>query len=226
MSWADTLNAGANLLGTLLWPVVVLWIVYLFRPSFTSILSNLQDLTFKAPGGLEASAKLRSVQTAVAAATATKGDGEENVQSALLEAQEAVGRISRVVTPKALGRLQGRRVLWVDDHPDNNRYERAALEQLGIEVITATSTEDALKLLQTDRYDLIISDMGRPSDSRAGYTLLDQLRSDGDGTPYIIYAGSRAARDVAEAKEHGAVGMTNRPSELIEMVVNVLQDRS
>lgn len=71
-------------------------------------------------------------------------------------------------------------------------------------------------------YDLIISDMGRPPDARAGYTLLDRLRKAGDRTPFIIYTSSRAPEDVRESREHGALGYTNRPQELIEMVTDAL----
>ncbi len=69
-----------------------------------------------------------------------------------------------------------------------------------------------------------ISDMGRPPDDRAGYTLLEQLRANGDQTPLIIYAGSRSPEHVAEARRRGAFGCTNRPQELYEMVLAVLSN--
>jgi DNA-binding NtrC family response regulator len=120
--------------------------------------------------------------------------------------------------------MQGRRILWVDDRPENNRFERQALEALGIRIDLSTSTEDALKITGQRSYDLIISDMGRSPDSRAGYTLLDELRRRGDKTPYVIYAGSRAPEHAAEARHHGAIGSTNMPQELISMVIKALTE--
>jgi CheY-like chemotaxis protein len=111
-------------------------------------------------------------------------------------------------------------VLWVDDRPDNNFYEREALKRYGLEFILATSTDEALKILSNRKFDVIISDMGRPPDSRAGHTLLKAVRSKGDDTPYFIYAGSRAREHVAEAERRGAQGSTNRPDELFRMVVS------
>ena len=112
-------------------------------------------------------------------------------------------------------------VLWVDD-PRNNRYERQALEALGLRFALSTSTDDALNQLRHQSFDLIISDMGRPPDSRAGYTLLDKLRSQGDRTPFVIYAGSGASDLVLEANRRGAVSCTDSPQELIRTVTHTL----
>jgi CheY-like chemotaxis protein len=119
-------------------------------------------------------------------------------------------------------RLQNARILWVDDRPDNNRFERQALEALGIRIELSTSTDDALMMIRDGPYDLIISDMGRPPDERAGYTLLDALRDDGDQTPFVIYAGSRAAKHVQEARQHGAIGSTNLHHELFAIVTKAI----
>jgi CheY-like chemotaxis protein len=117
---------------------------------------------------------------------------------------------------------QAKYILWVDDRPDNNFYEREALKRYGIEFELATSTEMALKVLLSSKFDVIISDMGRPPDPRAGYTLLKAVREKGDTTPYFIYAGSRAREHIAEAAKRGAQGTTNIANELIDMVLNAV----
>ncbi len=116
-------------------------------------------------------------------------------------------------------RPQAKTILWVDDRPENNTSERHALESLGLRFVLSTSTEDALERVKTTAFDAIISDMGRPPDSRAGYTLLNKLRAGQFDMPFIIYAGSRAPEHVAEAKSHGALGSTNSPHELFDMVL-------
>lgn len=60
--------------------------------------------------------------------------------------------------------------------------------------------------------------MGRPPDPQAGYTLLDAMRERHDPTPFIVYAGSNLPEHTEEAKRHGALGSTNRPSELLDLV--------
>jgi CheY-like chemotaxis protein len=76
---------------------------------------------------------------------------------------------------------------------------------------------------KAQRFDAIISDMVRPPDDRAGYTLLRQLRASKDQTPYVIYASSNASEHKAEARNNGALGCTNRASELFEYVISALR---
>jgi DNA-binding NtrC family response regulator len=117
------------------------------------------------------------------------------------------------------------RLLWVDDRPSNNRYERSALENMGMIVDLSTSTEDAQgKLQRRDTYDLVISDMARPEDPRAGYVLLGWMRKRGDETPFVIYSSSNKAAHYDEAVRNGAVGSTGEPTELIDMVLRSLRD--
>ena len=136
-------------------------------------------------------------------------------------AKEAVQVVGDVNT-RTLRRIEDLRILWVDDRPSNNEYERQALEALGVRIVISASTDDALDKVRRQHFYAIISDMGRPPDSQAGYTLLDRLRSLGHQIPFIIYAGSRSPEHQAEAICRGAVGCTNSATELFAMVVSAL----
>jgi CheY-like chemotaxis protein len=214
------ISAVAQLLGVLVWPAVVLFFIVWFRRGLADFLSNLGEFSFKAPG-VEATARRQEAAAALGAAVAarTPGDGTPGAAADPREIAQALP------SPRDQRRLQGSRVLWVDDRPSNNVFERQALEALGIQIDLSTSTEDALEKIRRRPYDLIISDMGRPPDKRAGYTLLDKLREAGNKTPFIIYASSRSPEHVREAREHGAIGSTNRPQELVEMVTTALTAR-
>jgi CheY-like chemotaxis protein len=213
MSAAIELGTVSELASAIAWPLVALCIVVIFRKPIAKLLDS-DDVTVTGPAGLSLSAK-RSATNALEQAASRSGDRVDPG-----ELRAGVEEMSEDV--EALGRRP--RVLWVDDVPDNNRHERAALEALGISIDLSTSTRDALSEVEAHGpYDLIISDMGRPPDPRAGYTLLDALRSRGDFTPFVIYAGSRDQRHFDEAVSHGALGSTNRPTELIEMVSNALR---
>ena len=133
------------------------------------------------------------------------------------EIEAAVSRVSAVVEKRPP------QILWVDDNPRNNVRERNAMTTLGMHVVISLSTDEALELLSRTRFDVVISDMGRQDDKTAGYTLLDAMRSRGDPTPFVIYAGSDAAEHREEARKRGALGSTNRPSELLDLVLQATQ---
>ena len=160
-------------------------------------------------------------------AALTNAQNQTQTQAHIPEAErtkETAERINRLVTPGASQQLTIASVLWVDDLPANNKYERQALEALGIQFTISTSTKDALEKVQREKYDVIISDMGRPGDQRAGYTLLQKLRDMGILVPFIIYSGSKLPEHIAEARRRGAFGSTNDPEELLELVVNAIKN--
>lgn len=117
-------------------------------------------------------------------------------------------------------------ILWVDDRPDNNIYERGAFESLGVRFTLARSTKEALEILSKKRFAAIISDMGRKEGPKEGYVLLDALRTDGNQTPFFIYAGSNAPAHKLETEKHGGQGCTNNPQELFDMVTATVNYRT
>ena len=89
-----------------------------------------------------------------------------------------------------------------------------------IDFVLAQSTGQALAELKKQQFDAIISDMGRPPDSRAGYTLLEAVRGSGDQTPYFIYAGSKGPHACARSAQ--GQGTTNMGDELLQMLLQAL----
>ncbi len=118
------------------------------------------------------------------------------------------------------------RILWVDDWPENNVYERKAFEAFGLSFSLALSTNEALELLKRSKFAAIISDMGRREGPREGYVLLESIRKQGDRTPFFIYAKSNAPEHKREASERGAQGSTNDPQELFEFVTKSVIKRA
>ena len=216
------LKAIAGLIGVLVWPALLVFLIVRFRGVIGDFLGDLSELSVKA-GGVEATAKRREEAVAALGAAIANRESGSPEASVASDPSEAVAALERALpNARAYRRIQGAMVLWVDDRPDNNRFERQSLAALGVDFTLSTSTQDALARLNHRTFDLIISDMGRPPDPRAGYALLDELRSREDSTPFIIYAGSKSPEHVAEARRHGAIGCTNSPSELIELVTQSL----
>jgi CheY-like chemotaxis protein len=128
--------------------------------------------------------------------------------------------------PEPQPKEKQRTILWVDDNPDNNIFERHAMEAYNIGFELAKSTDEALAKLKQTKFDAIISDMGRPPDSRAGYTLLKAVRDGGDETPYFIFSAASTPAFEQEALRRKAQGSTNISETLIAKVLEHLNQPS
>ncbi len=197
----------------------------LFNNRITEFVLSKDGVTFKQKGvtfkqKIEAAALL-----ATAEANRPTGPAGADKQDAGEQAKQIAYIVGDATARSTARGLANASVLWVDDRPSNNVNERQSLEALGIRFTISTSTEDAMEKVRARKFDLIISDMGRPPDARAGYTLLDALKKLGDPPPFVIYAGSASPEHRAETKERGGWGTTNRPQELFQMVLSALKSR-
>ncbi|MEU4361013.1 response regulator [Promicromonospora sp. NPDC023987] len=109
-------------------------------------------------------------------------------------------------------------ILWVDDHPENNAVLADSWRRDGAHVETARSTSEALHLLETQAYGLIISDMGRRESGTdvpdAGLRLLAKVRASDPVTPFVLYGNVGPFSDPARAA--GATLVTGSTFELME----------
>ena len=77
--------------------------------------------------------------------------------------------------PDGNDRLDGLKILVVDDEPDTRELLRQGLEYCGATVRLAGSAADALAKLDNDLPDILISDIGMPGTD--GYDLIRQVRN-------------------------------------------------
>ena len=119
-------------------------------------------------------------------------------------------------------KLSGKRILWVDDHPENNLSASRYLEERDCVVHKAISTEEALSMLSILKsdIDLVISDMGRGDDPHAGIKLLQAMQKTKYVVPCIIYSTSKEAKQKeSDIARLGAIGPIIGPSNLIKHIV-------
>jgi len=116
--------------------------------------------------------------------------------------------------------IRGARLLWVDDTPQNNDWERVMLRQLGVHVTAVTRTETALDCLRAEPFDLVISDITRTEVRDEGLRALPEIRRVAPSTAVIFCFGSL---DPDRAVPTGTSRITNRPDELLHLVMDVLE---
>ncbi|GHB11426.1 response regulator [Modicisalibacter luteus] len=117
---------------------------------------------------------------------------------------------------------EAKKIIWIDDNPSNNIYEREALESQGITVDIADSSAKALDMISRNKYSLVISDLDREGNPKEGFILLEKLRSGAYLTPFLFYTGSATENLKNEAISKGADGLIDRPLELFSQVMKVL----
>ncbi len=84
---------------------------------------------------------------------------------------------ARAAAEYKLVRLDGMRVLVVDDEPDALNLLARVLEEAGATVMAASSASHALELLSKMRPEVLVSDLGMPDED--GFDLIRQVRSRG-----------------------------------------------
>jgi len=103
----------------------------------------------------------------------------------------------------AIDDSHGSRVLWIDDHPEKILGERRILRSLGIQVVSAITSDSARGVLdEDDDFDLVISDIQREGEPKSqfsrygGIELIKEIRQSNDdpvikNIPVIFYTAYR-----------------------------------
>jgi CheY-like chemotaxis protein len=143
---------------------------------------------------------------------------DDSSESPDLSWMPSLQRRAKVVKPL----LTGSRILWVDDHPINNLYERTVLASLGVSIDLALSTDEAQYMASRLTYHLVLSDMSRADNPLAGLDLI-KLRKDGAFTAPIIFYVGRVHR--TKERPSGCFAITDRPDELLHYVFDALERR-
>lgn len=109
----------------------------------------------------------------------------------IAELREDIARLQPL-----LPAVRGARVLWVEDHPATVRAERKLLRALGVVIVPATNTRDAVTRLREDAdFDAIISDIRRQKDA----DWLEEQAGEGNGSAGVWFFRRRVRNDDRDA---------------------------
>ncbi|HEY0006966.1 MAG TPA: response regulator [Pyrinomonadaceae bacterium] len=117
------------------------------------------------------------------------------------------------------------RILCVDDHEDTSLMLTHLLGQSNYEVVTAESIANALRLAQTEEFDLYVLDKRMPDGT--GLDLCRLLNSATPQIPIIFYSGDAYAMHRHEGLCAGAEAYITKPNidELVQTVNHILNAR-
>jgi CheY-like chemotaxis protein len=119
------------------------------------------------------------------------------------------------------------RVLVVDDEPDSREFVAFVAEQAGAKVTAVGSAIEALQLLSTTPFDILLCDIGMPH--MDGYMLVRQVRTlppeQGGQIPAIAltaYAGDFNQKQALAAGFQRHLAKPVEPNELVKAIVTLL----
>jgi CheY-like chemotaxis protein len=119
--------------------------------------------------------------------------------------------------------LRGVRVLVVDDEADARAVVQRVLEDCGAVVKTASSAAEAWDVFQSERPDVLVSDIGMPMED--GYTLMKRVRrlgrDKGGNTPSVALTAYARPEDRMKAVRAGFHMHIVKPVEPVELVTMV-----
>jgi len=115
------------------------------------------------------------------------------------------------------------KVLWVDDHPQNNIGLQYAFQALGMVVICIDSNAGIQEAFTTaDGFDVVITDMYRDAiKDRPGLQTVDIIRKQHPGVPVVIYAGSYTAAHANEPVSSPVIADTNDTRRVFTIVADI-----
>lgn len=119
--------------------------------------------------------------------------------------------------------LSGLKILVVDDEPDARALIKRVLADCEAEILTAGNATEALELIENERPQLLISDIGMPDVD--GYELLKRIRALGQARggriPAIALTAFARSEDRTRALRAGFLIHLSKPVEPHELVATV-----
>jgi CheY-like chemotaxis protein len=170
----------------------------------------------------EVQAGLSQQVTANAAARSAPVPPEE-----IKSIRQVAGSAASQLVPQSLRRPENVvKVLWVNDHPEQNIGLQYAFQALGMIVVCIDSDAGISESFKTaGEFDVVITDMargdiegGRAKEPLAGMQTVDTLRSQHPQVPVIIYSGSYST---TEKLVSPVIEVTNDPQRVFTLVANI-----
>jgi DNA-binding response OmpR family regulator len=113
------------------------------------------------------------------------------------------------------------RILCTEDDADTRDLIDYVLTGYGFEVICTESTDQAIELAKSQRFDLYLVDNWMPGLS--GTALTEQLRRFDIKTPVLFYSGAAYEADKEAARLSGAQGYLVKPADGDHLIAEVVR---
>ena len=121
-------------------------------------------------------------------------------------------------------RLEGIRIMVVDDDPDIRELMTMALESEGAVVSQAVDGNDAINVFKTTEPEVVVLDMMLPH--RSGFLVLEHIQTTEAPPPVIMVTANEGRRHKAYAESLGVSAYLNKPVAMARLLDTVLEQLS
>jgi CheY-like chemotaxis protein len=112
-----------------------------------------------------------------------------------------------------------RRVLLVDDEPVLLKSLRPFLEDAGHQVLTATEAGSAFEILESDRPDAIVCDVGLPGMDGLEFYARVRQNPRWRGIPFIFLTGGRSTSGPAPSRQLNEGKVLRKPFDVDDLLM-------
>ncbi|MGE0421348.1 MAG: hypothetical protein AB7O88_03745 [Reyranellaceae bacterium] len=142
-----------------------------------------------------------------------------NLAKGLPTDSPAIAKVVERMT-RSFVKLAGSKLLWVDEHPQNNTKEIEVLKRFGVDITLSRTSADALTRLDNEHFAVVVSNMGRGGIAEAGFLLANDVSQHPNRAPVVIYT---SAAHVQKLRPPAIFGLTDKPNEFFNLIVDAME---
>jgi CheY-like chemotaxis protein len=218
----DLLRAVASLL----WPVIVVILLFAFRDAIRQVIRSAQSRKF--------TVKVGEMEVEMDEYNRQQSELIKDLQNQVVSLQKAIegGQTPGQADPQQAtvpdysleAAPRPRSVLWVGDHPHENAVMLQNLQDAGIQVTTALSSREGLTRLRAAPFDTVVTDLDHPNGtipagSVPGIELIKAIRQMDENIPVYVFTSPRKAEKMCDAaQDAGANQVTASPTILLALL--------
>jgi PAS domain S-box-containing protein len=196
-----------------------------FLPQIFDRFQQADSSSTRRHGGLGLGlALVRSLVEAHNGTVTARSDGENKgavfeVYFPLCEPEKGLSSSASVSSSEQ--RLMGVNILVVDDAPDTLELIRILLQRDGAKTTSVLSSEEARRILLTNHYDLVLTDLAMPDED--GYTLLKWIKQNNQKLPVVAMTAFAGIQERERCLSAGFNEFLGKPIEIDKLVKTILE---
>jgi DNA-binding response OmpR family regulator len=123
-----------------------------------------------------------------------------------------------------MGEIIKKQILIVDDEPGIVKFLKLKLEIAGFDVVTSNSGQEALKIIENKKPDIMLLDIFMPG--MDGFEVLGELRKTSNLPVIVLSARSSIAEQAMGLGANDFIAKPFNPEDVIKRVKNALNGHS